>query len=162
MAGTAKFSTEEREKRALAVIEGIAERRETLRVACAAAGISTWQFLEAVAANPDTAKQYARAMEVRAEAEFEELLEIADEEPGQVTTQFGGHVDSGDVANRKLRIEARQWRIARMYPKKYGNRASIEHSGHVETEKPRDFSRLTADELQTLEALEAKSRPAEG
>lgn len=32
----------------------------------------------------------------------------------------------------KLRIWARQWRAAKLAPKKYGDKMAIEHSGHIE------------------------------
>lgn len=63
--------------------------------------------------------QYAKATEQRADALFEEMLEIADDVLP----------DSAEVAKAKLRIDTRKWSLARMSPKKYGDKVTQEITG---------------------------------
>ncbi|MBK5014435.1 ubiquitin carboxyl-hydrolase [Pantoea sp. S62] len=60
--------------------------------------------------------QYAKATETRADAIFEEMFEIADD-----ATE-----ESAAVAKARLRIDTRKWALARMNPKKYGDKVSQE------------------------------------
>ncbi|TOM55042.1 ubiquitin carboxyl-hydrolase, partial [Vibrio parahaemolyticus] len=64
--------------------------------------------------NADFREQYAKAMESRADAVFEELFDIADDVSEE----------SAAVAKAKLRIDTRKWALARMSPKKYGDKIS--------------------------------------
>lgn len=70
--------------------------------------------------------QYARAMEKRQEAMFEEILDIADNTniPGVSELMIDDNMVS--IQRDKLKIETRKWILGRMNPKKYGDRAIIE------------------------------------
>ncbi|GLX62443.1 hypothetical protein KMU_04830 [Proteus vulgaris] len=69
--------------------------------------------------NAEFRDQYAKATEQRADALFEEILEIADDVLP----------DSAEVAKAKLRIDTRKWSLARMSPKKYGDKVTQEITG---------------------------------
>jgi len=60
--------------------------------------------------------QYAKATETRADAIFEEMFDIAD-----VVAE-----EAAAVAKARLRIDTRKWALARMNPKKYGDKVSQE------------------------------------
>lgn len=60
--------------------------------------------------------QYAQATETRADAIFEEMFDIAD----------GVAEESAAVGKARLRIDTRKWALARMNPKKYGDKVSQE------------------------------------
>lgn len=75
---------------------------------------------EWLAANKDFADNYARALDVRADHHFDEMLEIADSPRNLVSDELNA---------AKLKIEARKWVLGRMAPKKYGDRLGVEHSG---------------------------------
>lgn len=83
----------------------------------------------------DFSAQYARAVEHRADAIFDEMFDIADDGTNdyrQRTTQDGEVVDVLDydhVQRSKLRIDTRKWALARMAPRKYGDRVVNEHVG---------------------------------
>ena len=62
------------------------------------------------------AAKYARAQEERATIVFEEAVEIADDVPG---------AGSGDVNRDRLRVDTRKWFLARMSPRKYGDKLAI-------------------------------------
>ena len=90
---------------------------------------------EWLAANPEFANQYARACEVRADAIFDEMFDIADDgsndwmkdadEDGGIAYKLNGE----HVQRSKLRIDARKWALARMAPKKYGEKLDLGVSG---------------------------------
>lgn len=71
----------------------------------------------------EKSKRYTHACEVREEKMLEEILEIADKQGEDVI-----HTDSGDIVNHnvinrnRLQIDARKWYLAKVNPKKYGDR----------------------------------------
>jgi len=70
---------------------------------------------------------YARAQEIRAENEFDQILEIADATADDIILdKDGNQVINHNVINRdRLRIDSRKWRISKMQPKKYGDKLDI-------------------------------------
>lgn len=75
--------------------------------------------------------QYARAREIGLENMADEIIDIADAEPGALVT---GATDSGDVANKRLRVDSRRWYLSKMAPKKYGDKQTVEHGGGTKNE----------------------------
>lgn len=59
-------------------------------------------------------KQYARACEERTEAMSEDILDIAD--------------DAEDVQKARLQVETRKWLMAKMKPKKYGDKMAVDNT----------------------------------
>lgn len=80
-------------------------------------------FFDWIDKDSELAKQYTRATVERAQMMFEDMMDIADENPRLTDTKFGTAVDTGDVQNKHLRVEARKWAMAKMMPKKYGAKA---------------------------------------
>ena len=70
--------------------------------------------------------RYACAREIQAEALADEILEIADGAGG--AEQQPTHED---VAHARLRVDARKWLLAKLLPKKYGDRLDLKHSGNL-------------------------------
>lgn len=62
-------------------------------------------------------EQYTRAREARADAIFEDCLDIADD------------AKADDVAKARLMVDTRKWMLGKMAPKKYGDKVSHEVSG---------------------------------
>lgn len=93
---------------------------ESLRSVCKRKGMpNTTKVMRWLRENPDFREQYAKAMESRADAVFEELFDIADdvaEEPAA-------------ISKAKLRIDTRKWALSRMSPKKYGDKITTELTG---------------------------------
>ena len=78
---------------------------------------------------------YARAKTLQADFLGTEILPIADN-PNKgiktVTKEWGNEVTEGDNVDRsKVMIDARKWLMAKLNPKKYGEKLDIEHT-HVE------------------------------
>ena len=78
--------------------------------------------------------KYARARELQAETQFDELIDIVDQPPelNHVVDKNGELVevkfDSSYVAWMKLRVDTRKWTAARMAPKKYGEQKQAEQT----------------------------------
>ncbi len=90
--------------------------------------------------------QYARAREEQADVFFEEIIEIADEECTTVRAEKHNTKDDDGEGNtevvfdttavmrNRLRVDARKWAAAKLAPKKYGDRQTIEHQGKMTLE----------------------------
>ena len=75
--------------------------------------------------------QYTRAREFQADAIFDESFEIAD--------------GKGDVNRDRLRVDTRKWALARMAPKRYGEKVTQVHEGG---DKPVDVNILSPVEVR--------------
>lgn len=66
--------------------------------------------------------KYAQAREAWADAIFEEILEISDNDQQDTTTnERGTEVANHEwIARSRLRVDTRKWALARMSPRKYG------------------------------------------
>ena len=96
---------------------------------------SSQTFYKWISEDEIKAKQYARACEVRSDLIFDEILEIADD-PRQdaIVTDNGIVMNTEFVQRSKLRIDARKWVLAKMNPKKYGDK--VENTIVGDNEKP--------------------------
>ena len=74
-------------------------------------------------------EQYAKAKEESADALVEDMLDIADNQIGNVVTIDGVEVvvvDSAAVAHGRLRVDTRKWAASKLKPKKYGEKIQQE------------------------------------
>ncbi len=79
-------------------------------------------------------EQYARATEERTEAMAEDILDIADDGSNDLMTiQKGDYeyeIENKEVTNRsRLRVDTRKWIMAKMKPKKYGDKLDLSNNG---------------------------------
>jgi len=76
---------------------------------------------------------YTRACEDRADLMADEILEIADNISGDmIILKDGREVIDNAVVNRdRLRVDSRKWLLAKLQPKKYGDKLDVAHSGSV-------------------------------
>lgn len=77
--------------------------------------------------NEEFAKQYARATEERSEAMAEEILDLADDASNVVLGNDKS--DNARVSAMKLRVDTRKWLMAKMKPKKYGDKLDMTTNG---------------------------------
>lgn len=111
------------------------------------------------------ANSYARAREVRTEKIFEEMLEIADttkKGKRKKTTKDGVEISEEDMlGHRRLQIETRQWMLARMMPKKYGNKLETTLQGGDKPIEVVDHSKFSDEFLEELakQADAGKAKP---
>jgi hypothetical protein len=79
--------------------------------------------------------QYAGAREAQADYYAEEIIEISDDGTNDFMLRKNGSgedelVENKDVlARSRLRVDTRKWLMARMAPKKYGDRITQEVTG---------------------------------
>ena len=80
--------------------------------------------------------QYARAMELRQENIFEDILSIADNQEDDVLLNNDGDeiINHNVIQRARLRVDARKWMLGKMNPKKYGDKLETDnkHSGTIE------------------------------
>jgi len=112
---------------------------ESLRAVCRDDGMpAPSTFLLWVKDDEALAEQYARAMEARADALFDEMFDIADDARNDWMEKLNrdGEV-VGEILNKEavmrssLRVDVRKWALARMAPKKYGDKVDHNVSGQI-------------------------------
>lgn len=84
-------------------------------------------FLKWVSEDESLEKQYARAMAVRSDVLFDEILEISDESNADLDIGDDGKLRTvGEAIQRsRLRVDARKWALSKMNPKKYGDKIDV-------------------------------------
>lgn len=123
------------------ILDGLADGK-SLRTICKGddvPAIST--VMKAISEDPALAEQYARARAAGDDAMAEDIQSIADD-------------PKLDPNDKRVRIDARKWLLAKRQPKKYGDRLEIDQ--RTEVTHRHDLSGYSADELDTLERLVAK------
>jgi len=115
--------------------------------------MSSQTFYAYIDSNVDESKRYTRATELRAERMADETLNIADAVDNDILVlPDGREVVNNNVINRdRLRVDTRKWLMAKLYPKKYGDKIATEHSGEV------SITSMTPEEREKrIEELKAK------
>lgn len=111
------------------LIEAICERLskgEPLAAICREQGMPGYRTVyDWAEAMPDVSAAIARAREEGEEAIAASVLDIVDAPPSMVAGKNGEYIDSGDVANRKMRAEYRLKLLAKWNPKKWGERIDV-------------------------------------
>ncbi len=82
---------------------------------------------------PSFTKDYARAKKSQCDAHSEETLRIADRAKRDVLLS-SEHNASALAAVAKIRIEARQWYVGKLRPKKYGDKQFIKSDNKNQTD----------------------------
>jgi hypothetical protein len=110
--------------------------------------------------NPDRSAQYARALQMRADAMFEEIMDISDDGSNDYMLRNADDptsivLNGEHVQRSKLRVDSRKWALGRMNPKKYGEKTFIGgvDDAPVKVQNTIDVSNLSLQELETLEKV---------
>lgn len=107
----------------------------SLRSVCTDEGMPTIKTVFSwLRKHPEFLKQYEKAKEESTDAMAEELLYIADTPVmGEIrTTKPDGSVEIKQdemLGHRRLQIDARKWLMAKMKPKKYGDKIDMTTNG---------------------------------
>lgn len=104
-----------------ALLEGLHNGKSAIAM-CKEVGISQSHFYDLLTKDEALAEKYARAREAQADYLADEILSIVDEPPKRTPS---GTVDSGDVADKRLRMDARKWHAGKLAPKKYGDKIAL-------------------------------------
>lgn len=106
---------------------------ESARASCIKVGLSNSELYRVLKDDEDVRERYARACEERQDKLFNEILEIADTpNMGMVTVvkKDGTEITKADmIQHRRLQIDARKWVLAKMNPKKYGDKVDLTSDG---------------------------------
>ncbi len=113
------------------LLQDVADGKSLVQ-ACKDNSITRSVVYEDLAEDKAFADSYARACEIRADAVFDDLFEIADDGTNDWMERHdseGGNIgwkENGEALGRsKLRVDARKWALARMNPKKYGDKVAV-------------------------------------
>lgn len=81
------------------------------------------------------AAHYTRAREIGYERLADEILEISDDGTNDTYQDDDGNVrtDQDVIARSRLRVDSRKWMLAKMLPKRYGEKLDLNHSGSIKT-----------------------------
>ena len=112
----------EREQLAQLVVDLMVSDGLSLRKACLRTGLDAARFLRAVDADPELAKQYARARQALLDKMADEILELAD---APVPVLDNGATDNALVRQRQLQVDTRKWFLSKLAPKIYGDRLDV-------------------------------------
>lgn len=84
-----------------------------------------------IEADKEKSKQYVRACEERQDFLFEQMLDIADDQEGDVYTDKEGReqVNHNVIQRSRLRIDTRKWALSKLNPKKYGDKVDYTSGG---------------------------------
>lgn len=98
--------------------------------ACKEVGIATSSYMLWLSRSEHYARDHSNAMQSRADVIFEEIIEIADSTENDIITDNDGkQVTNHNVIQRdRLRVDARKWVAAKMNPKKYSDKYSVDHT----------------------------------
>jgi len=123
------YSIQDKEQHFSKVIELI-ESGLSLRKALKEVPISKPTFFEWVDADKVKADQYTRAMEERADAIADEILDIADFTKNDTIETERGEISNAEWINRsRLRVDSRKWLLGKLQPKKYGDKVDLTTNG---------------------------------
>lgn len=80
---------------------------------------------------PEFTERYARAKTHYADSMFEEILEIADDGRNDWMEREGRQgsyiaLNEEAIARARLRVDTRKWMLAKLAPKKYGDKIEVE------------------------------------
>lgn len=144
------YSEEDKERIVTEICNKVIEDKISFNQAVKDSEIGLVSFYKWVAKNEELQNVYKYAREIRSDVLFEEIIEISDntEEGIVIETDDSGRTKEkkGDMTqHRRLKIDSRKWVVARMNPKKYGDRQHIDHT--TKGESLNDLSKLSTDEL---------------
>ncbi len=128
------YSDEEIEKVFEEILEYIEDGKSLRSILKASDMPSSRTFFNWIDDDKEKVKRYARAMEIRAESIFEDILEIADDGTNDFMTITKGdveyNVEDREVTNRsRLRVDARKFFLSKVLSKKYGDKLDLTSDG---------------------------------
>lgn len=133
MARPLNLSDQEKEQVIMDICNRVIEERISFNKAVEESEITFVTFFKWMINSEKLREIYKYARECRADVLFEEIVTIADT-PIEGTkikeTPKGTVIETGDMTDhRRLQIDARKWVVAKMQPKKYGDRLDVTSDG---------------------------------
>lgn len=133
--------TEEEKEKILNDVFRIIEDGKSLRKALKEVNISSSTFFIWIDEDEEKSKQYARAIELRAEFYEDEMMDIVDSTEADVHKDDNGNVkiDGNVVQRARLQYDARKWLMGKLNPKKYGDSVDLTSKGKRIDTSPREI-----------------------
>lgn len=87
------------------------------------------KFYEMLKSNSELAKRYAHACDARADKIFDDMLSISDDNSRDTFIDDKGveRTDNDVIQRSKLMVDTRKWVLAKLAPKKYGDKTEVDH-----------------------------------
>ncbi len=128
-----RYSKEQKDNAVLKITEYISNGR-SITAACKIIDVNRSTYLRWVSECDHYEKSHFLAMQTKADVIFEQILTIADATADDVTIDDDGRkITNHNVIQRdRLRVDARKWIAAKMNPKKYSDKYSIDHTSKDE------------------------------
>lgn len=102
----------------------------SLDKACKLSEISQWKVRQWRLALPRYEELYQLALRERSYAQFEEILDIAEDATDDATMGANGPIINGKAIRRaELQIQVRKWMMGKMIPKVFGDKSQMELTG---------------------------------
>lgn len=123
------YSQKEREDIINRICKHISEEKKSLRSALLLDNMPDKnQFYKWIRDNESFREQYAYACEERADAVFEEILEISDDNTDCTLIDENGNtrIDHAAVQLKRLQVDSRKWMLSKMNPKKYSDKIQVD------------------------------------
>lgn len=127
---------------------------DSLRTACAAKNMpSPATIFKWMRENDIFLKQYEKATQERTEAMAEELLDIVDDGSNDYMVKTGKDgseswvLNGENIQRSRLRADTRKWLMAKMKPKKYGDKIDVTSDGDKISN---NYAQLSVEELRKL------------
>mgnify|MGYP000865898009 CR=1 FL=1 len=115
---------------AIKICEKIAEGM-SLRSVCRLEGMPHLSTVFAwIRDHKEFSDQYAKATTIRTDAQHEDLMELGDEAIS-LAQSVDFKASNAVVSAVKLKADNLKWSMARMQPKKYGEKMDVAHSGEI-------------------------------
>jgi hypothetical protein len=141
----AKADKPTKDKHKAAIIEWLSEGK-SLRAYCREAKLGASTVIDWTVEDQQFGEQYARAREAGAELIFDDLDEVSE--------QAATAENAVEVAGLRLKADNIKWKLARMAPKRFGDKQSVDVNGKLDVTL---FDPEQAMEMAKL-AYESKSR----
>jgi hypothetical protein len=143
------YTKDDKEKISKLVFEGMSVKGMSCFKACEYAGVPNGTFMGWLDIDSALTERYVRAREDLIERIAAETIEIADK---AVPITSSGSTDSGAVQKQRLQVDTRKWLLARLAPKKYGDRLAIagDEGSPLKIEQTIDASKLSTSALAEI------------
>ena len=133
MNSSKKYNQHEREQIVKSICEDVIENKLSFTQAVKKSPVTFVSFFKWVTESQDLKDLYHYAREIRSDILFEEIIDIADNpQEGETIKEDknGLTIEKGDMlGHRRLQIDARKWVVAKMQPKKYGDKLDVTTDG---------------------------------
>jgi hypothetical protein len=102
---------------------------------------------------PELVEMYTRAKESQAEFMANQIISIADDSSSdELITEDGRVIENREFVNRsRLRVDTRKWLMAKLYPRKYGDKIDVTSDGKQIMQTVIVPDKMAADNLNKLE-----------